>query len=342
MFCLFFCFLFVVWIVLYRQSTIIYSIDTQRVTFYPTQFINKTKKQKLTNIERENVDYFPLDGGIHSIQQQNIISDDVKMLPFYKPRIFYFGVTYKENHELAIAADSTWGKRVMPDGFPWYSDMLEPRLKNVTVITTKYGNDKNYLFFRIIKIWEHVIINFPGFDWYIQCWDDSYVIKERIEVIAGRYNPDKVIEIGALHNPMIDFLDGGALRLQSRGLMEEYERIIDQHPLTFKKGQEFLNRADDWTQSIFKRIYINNTIIKNNGAFNHCTLEWIPNGNKCTIKNYTTHDLTCRHKVVYTGQPFNVSKDVFEPFADIPATFHSVTKEGQYLIDKLLYQTKCN
>jgi hypothetical protein len=52
--------------------------------------------------------------------------------------ILFFAVTYGPNHDLALEADKTWGRRVNHgQGVPWYSTKADDRFKNLTVLVPK-------------------------------------------------------------------------------------------------------------------------------------------------------------------------------------------------------------
>jgi hypothetical protein len=49
--------------------------------------------------------------------------------------ILFFAVTYGPNHDLALEADKTWGRRVNHgQGVPWYSTKADERFRNITVL----------------------------------------------------------------------------------------------------------------------------------------------------------------------------------------------------------------
>lgn len=135
-------------------------------------------------------------------------------------KIFYFGITYPPNHKLAIIAHQTWGM-LLPnmtwfttappepvDAFPWI--VLEtPR--------STTGVHRADLITRTFAIWAYVYSHFWGFEWYVRCWDDNYIVGHRMARLASFFSPQAPIALGLQGTyGNVHYLGGGATSLVSQ------------------------------------------------------------------------------------------------------------------------------
>jgi len=137
-------------------------------------------------------------------------------------RILYVAITHAKNHALARVADRTWGRRARAAGAPvvWYSTAPDAVLRPRVVLAAD-GADSSYenLTLRMLRVWEDVMTEFPGFDWYVRVWDDNYVVHENVAAMAALFNASEPVEIGRVHinavEPLGPFVDGGGGSLLS-------------------------------------------------------------------------------------------------------------------------------
>jgi hypothetical protein len=88
--------------------------------------------------------------------------------------VFAFGVTYVENHDLAVAAQVVWAREF--PGFVWFSTEPEERLRGKMIVLQHckppiYDN----MTYRMLDIWAHVWTYWHGYDQYMRLWDDNWV-----------------------------------------------------------------------------------------------------------------------------------------------------------------------
>eukprot|EP00906_Rhabdomonas_costata_P001720 RCo002788 len=92
-------------------------------------------------------------------------------------KVFFFGVTYPENHKLAAAAHRTWG-RLLPN-MTWFttpSPGRRPEFPAVVLQTARstIGAHRADMIARLLAIWAYVFTVYgSGFDWFVRCWDRS-------------------------------------------------------------------------------------------------------------------------------------------------------------------------
>lgn len=168
-------------------------------------------------------------------------------------KLFVFGVTYEPNHERARVADRTWVKILKPEGITWYSNQTDPFLKT-KVIIPKEGMGYANVFWRMRLIWEDVIRNNPGYDWYMRVWDDNYVRWDRLCPLLKVYNSNAKLELGHIYTghareeflPDMDHLiGGGATSLSTKSSNEDL--------------LSFMDKCVSWIQDLPPRTNRNNT-----------------------------------------------------------------------------------
>ena len=130
--------------------------------------LNYNENNNNNNNSKSNSENNTVVKEIEKKNEEAIVSPIIVTKQLKKPRIFYFGITHSSRMAETYAADATWGKRCMPDGFPWFSDEPDPKniLKNLTVIKhPTYGASRNFIYFRTLLTWQYVLKTFGGWDW---------------------------------------------------------------------------------------------------------------------------------------------------------------------------------
>lgn len=227
----------------------------------------------------------------------------VNVSPIRHGGIFYFGITHHSVFNLTYSADKTWARKCNKNGFLWFADEPDPNniLQNLIVIKPSYvPSDYANIYHRTLLVWKYVLENFAGYDWYLQAWEDNYIIPERLAAIAARYNASELIEIGAFHNNALAeklggaFLDGGSTHLMSRGVFEAWGKVIHHWPTSFEgKYERHFSSAEDLAHHFYKKQYLNIKYVNLGSSFNYCGPSWASRKDRCTIPGFTANDVAC-------------------------------------------------
>lgn len=137
-----------------------------------------------------------------------------------KETFFYFGVTHPSTIHKAKAMQRTWITKLK--SFAWYSTEPDSDL-NPHVVPWPGGNEYSKITYRSLLVFKHVWENYPGYDWYVRQFDDTYVFPERLEKIVTNMDPNKGIVVGRncwLGN--IRFVCGGPPWVISRGALDAW------------------------------------------------------------------------------------------------------------------------
>jgi hypothetical protein len=168
--------------------------------------------------------------------------------PKPKGRFFYFGITAEINHNSAQAAYSTWAQRAS-DGVIWYTTSETQDFPSIMIAHPLY-NERKKIFFRVLQIFKHVWAYYPGYDWYINVWDDNYVVPENVENFLKTQNPNSSVVFGLflkMHFQPFGLVWGGPGRLMSQKSLalvaEHVPECID-----FAKGllNQYPQHRKDW------------------------------------------------------------------------------------------------
>jgi hypothetical protein len=174
-----------------------------------------------------------------NISKTDLLDDKKSVNTTAVTKIFYFAVTHSSTIEKRLDASlKTWCARILAHTgrkVVWYSNAPDPRVDHVISVdgVDSYAN----ITWRMIAIWEHVSMFYPGYMWYSRFWDDNYVIPETFEplilnvidipVEIGRYalaSTGRLVSIGTEHiitKEMHPYMDGGAgSLLSSSGLKQ--------------------------------------------------------------------------------------------------------------------------
>ena len=143
--------------------------------------------------------------------------------------IFYFGITVARRKHIMLshAAQSTWGKYAQ---VTWYSTESDAFL-NATVVRVGQGDGYGLVTHRVRAIWAHVYKYHTGYDWYLRCWDDNFLILSRISLIADQLDPYVSVIIGRLGiykdggGVDITFVEGGASSLMSKAALDQWAKF---------------------------------------------------------------------------------------------------------------------
>jgi hypothetical protein len=137
-----------------------------------------------------------------------------------KETFFYFGVTHPSTIHKAKAMQRTWITKLK--SFTWYSTEPDSDL-NPHVVPWPGGNEYSKITYRSLLVFKHVWENYPGYDWYVRQFDDTYVFPERLEKLVTNMDPNKGIVVGRncwLGN--IRFVCGGPPWVISRGALDAW------------------------------------------------------------------------------------------------------------------------
>jgi len=150
-------------------------------------------------------------------------SIDINNISYYNAKtsrsLFIFGITHEKNSLIAHAAQRAWGLQA---AVWWYSTAPDALLK-ATVITVPQGSSYDMITFRVRAIWADVYRFHDGYDWYVRCWDDNFLVLPRIRLIADQLQPWKPVVVGRIgHFLDIKFVGGGASSLMSRAALHKW------------------------------------------------------------------------------------------------------------------------
>lgn len=241
-------------------------------------------------------------------------------------KLYVFGVTYEPNHERARVAEKTWVKILKPEGITWYSNQTDPLLKT-KVIIPKEGMAYANVFWRMRLIWEDVLRNNPGYDWYMRVWDDNYVRWDRLCPLLKVYNANAKLELGHIYTghvrdefmPDMDhMIGGGATSLSTKSSNEDLLSYMDkcvawvqELPAFTFKNNTCRWRCEDYYLS-YCRLRLGTRLVDVPGFFSHSPSK----------SAWSDRDLACGFKLSDMEHLGGSN-----PFFAAPITLHYVTAQ---------------
>ena len=254
-------------------------------------------------------------------------------------KLFFFGVTCPQNHKLAAAAHLTWG-RLIPN-MTWFTTSAPIESNGAfpaVVLQTPRSSTGTYradLITRMMAIWTYVSSTYSGFDWYVRCWDDNYIVGHRMAMLASHFKPSTPIAVGLTREfRKLPYLGGGATSLVSKKALHLVMR-------TFGSGLAKCrrlcveNKIYAWAEDVCFSLCSRQAGVR---EIHHCGFHTHHPFRK-ERKSMSKQDITC-------GMPWRRQlKDqpscVYGPSFPGPITFHYVKKRStMFLIHLLVTQKK--